>query len=187
VILRAVQLLWSLLLAYWMFAAWKAKPARQRESAVASLLRTALTVFVFVFLFSPIAQNTWLARRFLPRSQVLSVLGLALTAVGIGLAIWARYVLGRNWSAAITLKHSHELIRTGPYTRIRHPIYSGVILALIGTALVIGEWRALVAVVVLFVSWLAKARKEESLLAREFGAAFEEHRLHTGMFLPRLR
>jgi protein-S-isoprenylcysteine O-methyltransferase Ste14 len=104
----------------------------------------------------------------------------------VGLAAWARYVLGRNWSASITLKESHELIRTGPYSRIRHPIYSGVILGLLGTALAIGERGALVAVGVLFASYFIKARSEESLLAREFGPAFQDHLSRTGMFLPRL-
>jgi len=185
VILPAVKFLWLVLLAYWLFGALKAKPARQRESTAASLLRTALTVSVFLFLFSPVARAGWFGARFIPRSGATSLSGLVLTAAGVALAIWSRYVLGQNWSAAVTLKHSHELIRKGPYARIRHPIYSGVILGLIGTALVIGEWRALLAVAALSLSWLVKARKEEKLLAREFGEAFEEHRAHTGMFWPR--
>ncbi len=151
------------------------------------VLRTGLTIFVFVFLFSPRVRVGWLGQRFVPPSRLVADIGVALTALGIGLAMWARYVLGRNWSAAVELKHSHELIRAGPYARIRHPIYSGVILALFGTALVVGEWRGLLAVTVLALSWFVKARKEEALLSAEFGPAFEEHRSRTGMFLPHFR
>ena len=175
------------MLACWLVGALSAPPARKTEGRAWSVLRTALTIFVFVFLFSPGGSVGWLGGRFVPRNPVFAGIGLALTALGIGLAVWARYVLGRNWSAAVALKHSHELIRAGPYACIRHPIYSGVILALLGTALVLGEWRGLLAVAVLALSWFVKARKEEALLSIEFGPAFEEHRSRTGMFLPRFR
>ena len=66
---------------------------------------------------------------------------MLLTWLGIGLAIWARYHLAEYWSARVTIKEDHQLIRTGPYARLRHPIYSGLILATIGSALVIGKWR----------------------------------------------
>lgn len=174
-------------MAYWFVGALSAKPAKRTEGRASPLLRTSLTIFTFAFLFSPALRGGWLARRFVPQNPALAILGAILTALGVGLAAWARFALGRNWSAAVTLKHSHELIRAGPYARIRHPIYSGVVLGLFGTALVIGEWRALVALAVLFASWLIKARKEEALLASEFGPAFQEHRCQTGMFLPRFR
>lgn len=104
----------------------------------------------------------------------------------MSLAIWARVYLAGNWSGTVTLKKDHELIRTGPYARIRHPIYTGFQLALTGTALVIGQWRAIVALAIVLAAHFFKARKEEAWLAREFGPAFNEHRSHTGMFLPRL-
>jgi protein-S-isoprenylcysteine O-methyltransferase Ste14 len=175
------------MLAYWLVGALSVPPARKTEGRAWSVLRTGLTIFVFVFLFSPSVRVGWLGERFVPHNPVVAGVGVAMTALGIGLAVWARYVLGRNWSAAVSVKHSHELIRAGPYAGIRHPIYSGVILALLGTALVIGEWRALVAIAVLALSWFVKAKKEEALLSTEFGPAFDEHRSCTGMFLPRFR
>ena len=84
------------------------------------------------------------------------------------------------------IKEGHELIRSGPYARIRHPIYTGILLATIGTALAIGEYRGLLAVGMLLTGFIRKARKEESFLAAEFGAAFDEHRRRTGFFLPRI-
>jgi protein-S-isoprenylcysteine O-methyltransferase Ste14 len=181
-----IQSLWLALLAYWLISALRIKRAKQIEGSASRYLRMSLTVLVFVFLFSPSARIGWLGKRFVPRSEAIAVIGAVVTALGVGLAVWARRTLGQNWSAAVTLKESHELIRSGPYARIRHPIYSGVILGLLGTALAIGEWRALVGAAVLFASYFIKSRKEENLLAHEFGPAFQEHRSRTGMFLPRL-
>ncbi len=91
-----------------------------------------------------------------------------------------------NWSGVITLKEGHELIRTGPYRTIRHPIYTGILLALLGTAVAMGEMRGLLAVAVAWLSFYWKARREESFLTQEFGEKFEAHAKQTGMFLPRM-
>ncbi|PYX88154.1 MAG: isoprenylcysteine carboxylmethyltransferase family protein, partial [Acidobacteria bacterium] len=101
-------------------------------------------------------------------------------------AFWARYTLGQNWSSKVTIKVEHELIRNGPYAYVRHPIYTGILLALVGTALAMAEWRAVIAVMLAWFSFYTKARIEESMLSQEFGAAFAEHCQHTGFFLPRL-
>ncbi|MGD0964331.1 MAG: isoprenylcysteine carboxylmethyltransferase family protein [Candidatus Acidiferrales bacterium] len=185
VIRYIIQGLWLALLAYWLIGALRIKPAKQIEAPASRFSRMTLTILVFAFLLSPRGRFGWLGERFIPRSELAAVSGAIATAMGVGLAAWARYALGSNWSAAITLKESHELIRGGPYARIRHPIYSGVLLGLLGTALAMGEWRALVAVAVMFASYLAKAHREDSVLACEFGAAFQEHLRRTGTFLPR--
>jgi protein-S-isoprenylcysteine O-methyltransferase Ste14 len=84
------------------------------------------------------------------------------------------------------LKENHQLIQSGPYARVRHPIYSGLLLALIGTALFVGEWRAAFGVLLVFLAHGWKARREEALLAGQFGASYEEYRKPTGSLLPRL-
>jgi protein-S-isoprenylcysteine O-methyltransferase Ste14 len=109
-----------------------------------------------------------------------------LTAAGAALAIWARQSLGRNWSDKVVLKVDHELIRSGPYRYLRHPIYGGVLLAVAGTALAIGEWRGMVALVLLGTNYSIKAIKEEKILASKFGEAFAEHRRATWFLLPGL-
>jgi protein-S-isoprenylcysteine O-methyltransferase Ste14 len=141
----------------------------------------------FYLLWRPEMQRyPWLTARFLPDLAALQWIAVLTTAAGIGIAIWARYHLGANWSGLVTLKEGHELIRTGPYRSIRHPIYTGILLAMLGTVLALGEVRGLVAVGLAWLSFYIKARREELFLTKEFGPRFNEHQQHTGMFLPRL-
>lgn len=181
-----IQSLWLALGVVWIIGRFTAKRVKQRESPAAYLGRAVLLVVLFEFLFSPQLGYGFLGKRFVPASAALDEIAIAVTALGVALAIWARICLGGNWSGTVTLKEGHELIRRGPYARIRHPIYTGFDLAILGTALAIGEWRALLAFAVIAIAHTLKAHKEEAWLAREFGAAFEEHRRRTGMFLPRL-
>jgi len=117
---------------------------------------------------------------------LLMLVGVAAAvAAGVAIAFWARWHLGANWSGVVTLKEGHELIRTGPYRTIRHPIYTGILLAMLGSAIAVGEIRGLLAVAIAWLSFYTKARREESLLTQEFGERFAEHLRRTGMFLPR--
>jgi protein-S-isoprenylcysteine O-methyltransferase Ste14 len=127
----------------------------------------------------------WLATRFAPASPSIGKFGVTVTVVGIAFAIWARWHLGENWSATVTLKEGHELISSGPYRYIRHPIYSGMLVAFVGTALALGEYRALISVGIVLVAFYTKAKKEERFLTQEFGEKFREHSRRTGMFLPK--
>ena len=114
-----------------------------------------------------------------------SLAGLALTAFGIALSIWARLTLGANWSGIVTLKKDHELIRAGLYRWIRHPIYTGILVAMIGTALIKGHLPGWLGFAVILVTFYFKARREERFLRQEFGLGFDEHMRNTGMFLPK--
>jgi len=138
----------------------------------------------FALVFEPRASIGPLAARFLPAEPWLPWLGLALTAAGCGFAIWARALLGGNWSAVVTLKHGHELIRGGPYALVRHPIYSGFLTGLLGEALVIGELRALLALLIAFVAWLDKTRLEERFLLDQFDGAYAEYSHSVKRLIP---
>jgi len=102
-------------------------------------------------------------------------------------AIWARSTIGKDWSAEVQIKQGHELIRTGPYRMIRHPIYTGLLVAVAGTAIATGQVRSILGFLIILFGFIRKAKKEESFLSAEFGAAFAEHRRRTGFFLPRGR
>jgi protein-S-isoprenylcysteine O-methyltransferase Ste14 len=181
-----IQGLWILFGLYWLVSALKLKKTKKRESWFERLRYMLPLVVASWFLFQGAAHYGWLSVRLVPDTQAVQWIGVLLTAAGVGVAIWARWHLGTNWSGVVTLKEGHELIRTGPYRTIRHPIYTGILLALLGTAVAVGEIRGLLAVVIAWLSFYVKANREESFLSEEFGASFAEHRKHTGMFLPRL-
>jgi protein-S-isoprenylcysteine O-methyltransferase Ste14 len=170
---------------YWIWAARNQKRVQKREPPLARLLHVAFMVCGFVLLYAEDPRFGVLNHRFLPDREWTAMLGAVLTVAGVAFAIWARRHIGKNWSAQVTIRKEHELIRTGPYARIRHPIYTGLLLAVAGTAIAIGEYRAIVAFAVIAVGFVVKAKREEAFLATQFGRAFEEHRRQTGFFLPR--
>ena len=178
---------WIVFVVYWTVGAFKTRRTERSESFASRYGILFLEVAGFVLLFSDYAEIGLLGLRFLPRTYVLGVTGVALTWAGIALALWARWYLGRNWSARITIKEDHKLIRTGPYARLRHPIYSGLDLAAIGTALAIDRWRCVVGVCLIILGYWIKAKREEAMLMAQFGAEFQEHRAHTGFLFPRFR
>jgi protein-S-isoprenylcysteine O-methyltransferase Ste14 len=184
-----VELLWLAFILYWLVAARRtmSTSTRVQEGALSNLASNAALVLGALLLLGSAFPLGPLDGRWVPAVRWLLVAGTLLTAVGLGLAVWARRHLGLNWSARPALKHDHQLVESGPYAVIRHPIYSGILLALLGTAIYLGQYRALLGLALFAAGLWWKARREESLLITEFGDDFRRHRRRTGMFLPRLR
>jgi protein-S-isoprenylcysteine O-methyltransferase Ste14 len=178
---------WIVFAAYWAIGAFKTRPTAKKESFAARYGVMAMEVMGFYCLLSKDAGIGVLGRRVLARTFELRVVGVVLLWAGIGLAVWARWHLGQYWSGRITIKEGHQLIRTGPYARLRHPIYSGLILAATGTAIEIDQWRGAAAVCIIVFGFWIKGRREEALLKKQFGTEFDEHRRSTGFLLPKLR
>jgi protein-S-isoprenylcysteine O-methyltransferase Ste14 len=181
-----IRALWILFGVYWLISALKRKKTKKRESWLQRLLYVLPLFLGFALLSRPEASHGWLGARFLPDSAIVQWIGVLLTAAGVAVAFWARVHLGSNWSGVVTLKEDHELIRTGPYRTIRHPIYTGILISILGTVVAMGQVRALIAFFIVWMSFYIKARREESFLYAEFGPRFIDHRQHTGMFLPRV-
>lgn len=178
---------WIVFAVYWTIGAFKTRRTAKKESFAARYSVMAAEVVGFYMLLSGDAGIGVLGRRIFTRTFELRVVGVVVLWIGIGLALWARWHLGQYWSGRITIKEGHRLIRTGPYARLRHPIYSGLILAAAGTAIEIDQWRGVAAVCIILFGFWIKGSREEALLSKQFGAEFDEHRRSTGFLLPRLR
>jgi protein-S-isoprenylcysteine O-methyltransferase Ste14 len=174
---------WMLLGLVWLVKWFGMKRAKKVEAPWEMLQHALPATLGFWLLF----EESWkgLNERPFPPTPVIWWIGLALTAIGVGISIWARISLGANWSGLVTLKKRHELIRVGLYQWVRHPIYTGILLAALGTVLIKGHTRAWLGLAVLWVTFYLKARREERFLRQEFGAGYDEHARHTGMFLPK--
>lgn len=182
---RADSYCWIVFLVYWLVSALKRKDAKRKESWPERMRHVLPMAAAYTLMFAEVAHYRWLGARFVPPFELFGIIGTIVTIAGIGLAIWARWHLGTNWSATISIRADHELIHSGPYRRIRHPIYTGMLLAFAGTALALGEVRGVIAFGIVLTAFYFKARKEESFLRQEFGERFAEHAQRTGMFLPR--
>jgi protein-S-isoprenylcysteine O-methyltransferase Ste14 len=185
--LRVDGCFWIVFGTYWAVSALGQKAAKKRENFLERLRHTIPMAVALALLFRSDVAYGGLGQRFVPETEALNLLGLALAGAGVSFAMWARWHLGRNWSAIVSIREDHELIRTGPYRAVRHPIYTGMLLAVAGTVLIVGEFRALLALAIVLGSFYLKARKEEYWLAQEFGESFEAHAKSTGMFVPRSR
>jgi len=182
-----VEVPWIVFVLYWIVSAIRTRDTLQTESFASRYAILLIEVAGFVLLFRHSAGIGFLGNRFVHRTLARAIVGSILTWMGIGLAIWARYHLAEYWSARITIKEDHQLIRTGPYARLRHPIYSGIVLAAIGSAVVIDQWRCVLGVCLVLIGYCIKARKEETMLTQQFGDAFREHQKQTGFLIPRFR
>ena len=182
-----VEVPWIVFVLYWIVSAIRTRDTLQTESFASRYAILLIEAAGFVLLFRHSAGIGFLGNRVMHRTLASAIVGSILTWMGIGLAIWARYHLAEYWSARITIKEDHQLIRTGPYARLRHPIYSGIVLAAIGSAVVIDQWRCVLGVGLVLVGYCIKARKEETMLTQQFGDAFCEHQKHAGFLIPRFR
>ena len=183
VILIVMPALWVAWLGYWWYSARDVKPTRIHEP-LGWMLRHRIPVAIGALLF---AAPRWAPRvlrgRFLPHSSVFLILGTAMLAAGLGFSVWARRHLGRNWSARVVVKEDHALIRTGPYRYVRHPIYTGLLLAFLGSAVIVGEWRGLLGMAFFGLSFAVKSRQEEARMTEVF-PEYEEYRRRTAALVP---
>ena len=177
--------LWTLLAAVWLLMWFTSKQAKKRESPL-ERLQHVLPMAIGLWLIFGKGEWGWLNMRVVPEVPALWIAGLIITALGVAMAIYARLSLGSNWSGMVTLKAGHELIRNGLYSRIRHPIYTGILIAMLGTAMIRSHLRGWIGLGIVLASFYVKARREERFLQQEFGEAFDAHMRQTGMFLPKL-
>jgi protein-S-isoprenylcysteine O-methyltransferase Ste14 len=177
--------LWVVFGLYWLLTARNVKATRWQEPARSQALYRIPMLAAALLLTGRFSWPHFLNDRFLPRDSAVEVAGVLTVALGVAFAIWARRHIGTNWSATITVKADHTLVRSGPYAIVRHPIYTGMLLGLLGTAVTIGQWRGIVAVALVVVAFLYKSRVEERQMRAIF-PEYEEYQRHTAALIPLL-
>lgn len=162
---------WVAFSLYWEASAKNAAQAKSAETPASRQVHVFLANIALLLEFLPIGG----AGRLLPGSAAVALTGLIIEAGGLALAILARRFLGRNWSGEISIKVDHELIRSGPYRKLRHPIYTGLLAMYLGTAIVSGTWLAPLGFLVAIAAYARKIRLEEVNLRKAFGADYEAY------------
>ena len=186
--MRYSGVLWIIWYAYWILSAGK----RVRDTSESTVQRESLTGragyfaflvagFVLIFARRPIPH---LENRLWPPSAIWLAVGLTIQALGLVLAIWARSILGKNWSGRISIGGNQELVVRGPYRMVRHPIYTGGLMAVLGTAIVSGQLRAFVGLILVVIGISIKILREERALRQHFGSAYEEYAMRVPGLVP---
>jgi len=179
--MRAVEFVfaigWAVFCLGWLVAAFSMKRGRvawSRQLRIRAVIAVAAIVLIRLGAFRGNILNTDPSR---------AGVGLALFAVGLGFAIWARVHIGRNWGTPMTQKIEPELVTSGPYQLVRHPIYSGLLVAGVGTAVAL-DWRWLIAVALAGVFVVYSATVEERYLTEQFPDAYPAYKRSTKMLVP---
>ncbi len=181
---QLIMLLWMAVFLLWAITALASKRTIHSLSEGQSRVAVWVVWIAWWLLFSHGFRRPPLASRFVPMTPATAYIGLAITVAGLAFSVWARFSIGRNWSPLIHLKEDHQLIRSGPYGIVRHPIYSGFMLATLGTAIAFGEWSGLLAFVLIVTAWGYKARLEENAMAEQFGTEYERYRQSVKGLIP---
>jgi protein-S-isoprenylcysteine O-methyltransferase Ste14 len=177
--------LWLTFLGYWLLAAMRVKRSAGRTPWRRAVLRAALAIGILVLIRELFRLRVW---HVVPLdvthvNPITASVGVAICGLGVAIAIWARAYLGRNWGMPMSLREGHELVTTGPYAFIRHPIYTGILLALVGTTLV--QWYPRVVLLpVVFAYFIYAARVEERSMREQFPDDYPAYVSRTKMLIP---
>ena len=171
-----ISWVWSAWALYWLIAAYGNKATRRREPFTSRLIYMLALVAGGVL----IDWDRWpwgrvLDESFWPRSALSYLGGLAVLIAGLAFSVWARVHLGRNWSGNVTVKEGHELIRSGPYRYVRHPIYTGILTGALGTAIASGTLRAALGLAVMAAAFIVKLRAEERFMRETFPGQYQKY------------
>jgi len=177
-------LLWIIFSVYWAIAGRNSAPTRTSESRASKWFHQIVLNLALLLLFVPAPGLTgW----FLPqRFGFLVIVGAIVQVAFMFLALWARRHLGRNWSGEVRIGVDHELVRTGPYRLLRHPIYTAMLGMFLGTAISSSQYHALLGLAILIFAYIRKSRMEEQILEQTFGAEYVAYRQETWGLVPLL-
>jgi protein-S-isoprenylcysteine O-methyltransferase Ste14 len=173
---------WIAFAVYWLVASFDVKKAAETQGARSILCFRLMQIANFILLAGVIPYRPF--NLVLWSSSATSIIGAASCVLGTAFAIWARRTLAANWSSSVTFKESHELITHGPYRFARHPIYSGLMLMMLGTVLVLGRLDSLIAFVTRGILYVFKIRREERVMHQHFPNQYETYRARVRALVP---
>lgn len=182
----ALRLSWLIVIFFWIISSRHVKKSHADETIGKQILFNWLPLLIAALLLGPGEWygHSWLRENFVPHSNEIGIMGLFCCFSGTLIACIARFQLRHNWSFSVQQKQQHELIQQGLYKTIRHPIYTGLLLLFIGNAIIVGDYRAILAVVIVVVSFWVKLRKEEKLLTTLFGQQYIDYLQRTKALIP---
>jgi protein-S-isoprenylcysteine O-methyltransferase Ste14 len=173
---------WLAWLLYWLAMAIRTKPTIERGGLLGYRLVAIVLIVALVTVGRLVGVS---AQSYLwHTSLALGIVSVCIVLVGAAFTVWARVTLGRNWSAEVTFKQDHELIESGPYALVRHPIYTGLIAMALGTAINYGRAIGFAVFVGLCGSLWWKARQEERIMASHFPGAYADYRARVHAIVP---
>jgi protein-S-isoprenylcysteine O-methyltransferase Ste14 len=179
-LIPGIWLAWGI---YWLAVSGGVKSVARLES-VASRAGHVLPLFIAALLLVVPFRGTFLDAHLLPASALVFFIGTGILLLGVAFMVWARITLGRNWSGMVTVKQDHELVQSGPYHFVRHPIYTGLLAGFLGTAVAEGEVRSLLAVLIVFAALWRKLRLEERWMGETFGPAYVDYKTRVAALIP---
>jgi protein-S-isoprenylcysteine O-methyltransferase Ste14 len=179
-----IPTLWAVWIIGWLAAAWNVKRTQWREPRRSEVYNRVPVLLGMAILLAPGRLPLPMNERLVPAGPEPAFFGTLFVMAGLLFAGWARWHLLRNWSGTVTVKEDHTLIRSGPYRLVRHPIYSGMLLALFGTALAIGSARGFIGAGLILFGFLLKLRVEEARMRETFPADYDEYSRRTARLIP---
>jgi len=177
-----VILCWITWGAWWIIAARNSKQKAEEQDAKSRREYSILMTISFILLIADTSNVPFLNINIVPNA--LAPVGAFMCVLGLAFTLWARRTLAGNWSGEVAFKKEHELIEKGPYAIIRHPIYTGLTVMFIGTAIVVGMMAQLLGFVIALVSFRIKLRQEEELLVRHFPKEYPDYKKRTNALIP---
>ena len=159
---------WIIFIGYWAVSAFGQKPMAEQKSFLSSLIYRIPLSLGGLLLWFPRFHHPPFTWHLTPTTDLVRLIGAVVCVLGLVVTIWARRTLAGNWSSEVALKKGHELVKTGPYHFTRHPIYSGLLLMCLGTALVVGQLSSWLGFLFLCIGFWLKLKQEETVMLQHF-------------------
>lgn len=175
---------WAVFWIYWSFRAPRRRPSKRKAARTFTMLNTGLLYLGFLLVLLGRGIPGSLGLLIMPQTIPIDVTGTAFVIIGVVFAIWSRQSLRNNWSGVVVIMEGQQFMRHGPYAIVRHPIYGGMLLALLGTTLVASTVGSLLGLALAIISLWQKACIEEQFLMAEFGEQYANYQREVKFLIP---